>query len=535
MRSSILLTLTVYLAGAIVLAASIPPLILASVSAEQIWRESVADRIEAALASANLDDPRDVDRVTLPVQAVTGVTVRVYRARAGAPPAASASQELLVQPMGAHVLVLEFPATRMLQMRATLRNAGWAAIAATVAGILLLSRAAYDFFGVLRSIRSQTTGTGPSHQLFEVLEGSIRTLRGRQSELQRLHDRERERANELATITATLVRSLSSGFIAFDTEGRIVDLNQAARSIVETDADVAGQHVREALRPGVFATTLAGALDRRDALQRVEVTEEDGQVIGLTSVPLLDERGRYFGMLALFADLTPVRKLEARLRETQSLADLGEMSAGIAHEFRNSLSTILGYLALARKSSEPSRMTHGIGRAEAEARELAAAVESLLVFARPMALQRQPVDLSELVTNVAGRLRDLNGAVRVVIDVHGDADGVVVPADAALLSRAVENLLRNAYDAIAERGEGSGTIEIGVRAEPLPRITISDDGAGFDAAMAARMFVPFQSGKSNGFGIGLSLTRKIVVLHGGSVDVVRREGGGAVAMIELPA
>jgi signal transduction histidine kinase len=327
------------------------------------------------------------------------------------------------------------------------------------------------------------------------------------------------------------VRSLSSGFIAFDTDGRIVDLNQAARSIVETEVDVAGRSVGDALRPGVFARTLAEALAQRDALQRVEITEDDGRVIGLTSVPLLDERGRYFGMLALFADLTPVRKLETRLRETQSLADLGEMSAGIAHEFRNSLSTILGYLALARKSGDPPRMAHGIGRAEAEARELAVAVESLLVFARPMALQRQPVDLSDLVTNVAERLRDLNEAVRVVIE----AERVVVPADAALLSRAVENLLRNAYDAIAEKGESGGTIEIGVEAAPSPRITITDDGAGFDSAMAARMFVPFQSGKSNGFGVGLSLTRKIVLLHGGSVEVVSRERGGAVASIELPA
>ncbi|HEV7240818.1 MAG TPA: ATP-binding protein [Thermoanaerobaculia bacterium] len=531
MRSSIFVTLAVYLVGAVVLAASIPPLILASAGAEQVWRESVADRIEAALQSANLDDPREVDRVTLPVRSATGVTVRAYRSGGGAGGRTPNGPGMLVRPHGEHVVVLEYPNARIREVRGILRKATWAAIAATLAGLILLSRAAYDLFGAFRSLRSGTTGDRPSQQLFDVLEGSIRMLRGRESELRRLHDRERERANELATITATLVRSLSSGFIAFDTDGRIVDLNQAARSIVETEVDVAGRSVGDALRPGVFARTLAEALARRDALQRVEITEDDGRVIGLTSVPLLDERGRYFGMLALFADLTPVRKLETRLRETQSLADLGEMSAGIAHEFRNSLSTILGYLALARKSGDPPRMAHGIGRAEAEARELAVAVESLLVFARPMALQRQPVDLSDLVTNVAERLRELNEAVRVVIE----AERVVVPADAALLSRAVENLLRNAYDAIAEKGESGGTIEIGVEAAPSPRITIADDGAGFDSAMAARMFVPFQSGKSNGFGVGLSLTRKIVLLHGGSVEVVPRERGGAVASIELPA
>jgi signal transduction histidine kinase len=437
---------------------------------------------------------------------------------------------MLVRPHGAHVLVLEFPDARSRRVRGMLRNATWAAAAATLAGIILLSRATYDAAGAIRSLRSRTAGSGPSQHLFDTLEGSIRMLRGRESELRRLHDQERERANELATITATLVRSLSSGFIAFDADGRIVDLNQPARSIVAAGADVAGRPAGEALPAGVFARTLTDALARRDALQRVEITEDDGRVIGLTSVPLLDERGRYFGMLALFADLTPVRKLEASLRETQALADLGEMSAGIVHEFRNSLSTILGYLALARKSTEPPRIAHSIERAEVEARGLAAAVESLLVFARPMDLQRQPVELSELVRGVSDRLRHLNERVRVVID----AEPVVVPADAPLLSRAVENLLRNAYDAIAERGIADGTIEIGVHARPTPRITIADDGAGLDPAIVGRMFVPFQSGKSNGFGVGLSLTRKIVVLHGGSVELERREPGGAVASIELP-
>jgi signal transduction histidine kinase len=526
MRGLVLVILLIYLIGTTVLAATIPSVLLTALNAQEVRREAVADRIAIALRHTNLEDAARVQRSTAELRAVYGASIRVTRQPQGI--SVRETNRVKVRPAGAFLVFIEFPPEDNAEIRRLVRNIVAAAIPASVGGLVLLARSIYDFTIMLQASLRSRSAAGASHPLMETLESSLGAMKDREMELVRLHDRERERANELAAISATLVRSLTSGFIAFDEEGRIVDLNLAAREMVETVHDAAGLRPFEALSPSVFATVLQEAVERRDSLQRVEITEESGRTVGLTTVQLLDDSGRHFGMLALFADLTHVRELEARLRETQSLADLGEMSAGIAHELRNSLSTILGYLTLARKSTDPLRTLQSIDKAERESRDLAAAVEALLVFARPMSLERQPVDLADLVSGVAERLRALDAAVTVSIDAHP----VVILADGALLSRAIENLLRNAYEAIAER-KGGGRIDITVRGGPA-RVIIADDGVGFDAAMAARMFLPFQSGKSNGFGVGLSLTRKIVLLHGGSVSVTARPEGGAVAAIELP-
>jgi signal transduction histidine kinase len=222
-----------------------------------------------------------------------------------------------------------------------------------------------------------------------------------------------------------------------------------------------------------------------------------------------------------------MRRLESRLRDMQSLADLGEMSAGIAHEFRNSLSTIVGYLRLARRGAISSETEERLQRADEEVQQLAAAVESLLVFARPMQMQRQRVDLGELARATVERFAPLAGGIAFELS-GGEA---WIEADGVLLGRAIENLVRNAIDAIDEKQAGGGRIRLETAAAPHPMLVIRDDGVGLDPADVNRLFLPFQSTKPQGFGVGLALARKIVVLHGGTIALTGNRGKGATATI----
>jgi signal transduction histidine kinase len=261
------------------------------------------------------------------------------------------------------------------------------------------------------------------------------------------------------------------------------------------------------------------------------VTVSDGEnkkVIGLTTVPLISEEHKFLGTLALFTDLTPLRDLELRLRETQSLADLGEISGGIAHEFRNSLAAILGYLRLARRTELPPDGERAVANAERESSQLAAAVDALLTYARPMRADLHEVDLNELTRDVIDRLADTWDGIELEVD----GDRVVALADAALLSRAVDNLLRNAVDSVRQRG--SGGIRVSVRATPEPEIEIADDGMGIDPSEISRLFLPFQSDRPDGYGLGLPLAKKIALLHAGSLQLRGEPGKGAVATIRLP-
>jgi signal transduction histidine kinase len=210
----------------------------------------------------------------------------------------------------------------------------------------------------------------------------------------------------------------------------------------------------------------------------------------------------------------------------QTLAELGEIAAGIAHEFRNSLSTILGYVKLLLRTDLPPEAVSRLHAAEQEANELTHAVERLLTFAKPMTLQQESVDLRALAQSAIDHIR--TGAPDIIFTLEGEAN---VDGDRALLARAIENVIRNAAEAVRERGK-EGRVDVVLRNDP-PSLVVSDNGVGFDEADAARLLLPFVSNKPGGFGLGLSLTRKIIVLHGGDIKMNGTPGGGAVVTMQF--
>lgn len=437
----------------------------------------------------------------------------------------------------AGTLVLVFDDTRVRALRRTLLLTSGVSLGAVAAVALLLAlylpritRPIEQLLDSAAEIRERAPGVDEHQYLIETFRASIDTLKAQKQELQSLHDAQKVRADDLERVTAALTRSLTSGFVAVDPEGNVVDLNSAARDILHLgDAAVSGRHVAEAFGENGFTGAVVEAVRNRAAMTRTEVTIEHGparRLIGLTTVPLIDPEQRFIGLLALFTDLTPFRELEARVRELQTLADLGEISAGIAHEFRNSLSTMLGYLKLARRAASAEDMARSIEKSEREAALLAEAVDRLLAFARPMRIERRAIDLLELVREVCERIAGE--------DVPLTCDGVTahVEGDRSLLVRALDNLVRNALDSVREKG--SGAVRVIVADGELPSVRVEDDGVGVDAADVPRLMLPFQSQKPSGYGLGLPLARKIVLLHGGTIRLEGRKGEGAVATIALP-
>jgi signal transduction histidine kinase len=450
----------------------------------------------------------------------------------------SGDLRVIERPTAAGTIQLFFDQGPLADLESGFRWVAGIVIFASVGGValfmILLPRVVRPIDMMLedaRALGERSDYEAEDHYLIETFRRSISTLQEQERELRRLHDYEKTRADDLERITATLTRSLTSGFIAFDTTGRIVDVNRSAREILRLPEErPSSGSIREVLGAGTLAETLQSVFDQREALTRHElIAEEEGLVIGLTTVPLRNEEQNFLGMLVLFTDLSRVRRLESSVREMQALADLGQMAAGIAHELRNSLGTILGYLKLARRQPDESRREDKLAEAEEEGRRLSESIAALLNFAKPVEIDREIVELSSLLAAVVKRLAIEDRG----IELRLTTPPAEVEGDAALLGSVFENLVRNAVEALEDTEHPVLSVESKEDSEGV-LVIVEDNGCGIRDELLPGVFLPFRSGKASGTGLGLALARKIVLLHGGSIELVSRDGVGTVVRTRLP-
>ncbi|GAC1437760.1 MAG: hypothetical protein NVSMB68_09690 [Thermoanaerobaculia bacterium] len=502
------------------------------------WSEKVRMSTDDILHANLLGDPASAQARLTDLQqryGIDGITV-VQHGRemtVGVPPRAE-NVERILRTVQSSRLIFVFDSSQLNSITTTFRLTTAISLLATAIGALLL---AFYLPRITRPVENMLDAAGEIEQrephgdeqqyLIDTFRKSISTMKAQEAELVKMHDAQKSRADDLERVTAALTRSLASGFLAVDPQGRVVEMNSAAREILHHRGEASGLIVEQAFGESAFTQAIRNAVDQRVGLARLEVQLTD-QTIGLTTVPLIGELQQFLGVLALFTDLTHIRGLESRVREMQTLADLGEISAGIAHEFRNSLAAILGYLRLAKREELGERPRHSVERAEKEAGELSSAVDSLLAFARPMHLTRSEVDLLDLVCSVSEKIAKPDG-----VNVSCQGEHPVIQADAALLSRAFENLVRNAVESVTAKG--AGHVHVRVVASPRPRVTVEDDGVGVDPADIPRLLLPFQSQKAGGYGLGLPLSRKIALLHGATLVLTGSPGGGATATVEFLA
>ncbi|MBP7678082.1 MAG: hypothetical protein KBB14_17385 [Thermoanaerobaculia bacterium] len=365
-----------------------------------------------------------------------------------------------------------------------------------------------------------------------VFARTIEELRARTSELEALRRREQQRADALAVTSETLIRSHPGGLLVLGPGGELAEANPPALAALGLDREDLGAPAAERLAEWpVLARAVEAAL-RGEPTLGADAAGGDAtgaRLLAVTAVPVADRDGRHLGGLVFLEDRTAVRRLERELSFRRELAALGEMSAGIAHEFRNATAAILGYARLAGAADDAEARARHLGRIRAEAEHVARVTGDFLLFARPERLQLAKVSLAPLVEEVLAEGRaTCPGAA-----FAAEGDFPEVEADAALLRRALVNLVRNAAEAAGDGGR------VAVRGEPSGDggavLVVEDSGPGVAPEAAEKLFVPFASTKEGGTGLGLSLVAKIAALHGGSVAASRSAAlGGAAFRLVLP-
>jgi signal transduction histidine kinase len=356
--------------------------------------------------------------------------------------------------------------------------------------------------------------------------------------LTKLKAQEREmsaRAEASERLSGEIVESLSSGLLVVASDGQLRILNPAGRRLLNRDDSALGKPYRTVL-PSALAQLVDECLKGANAIARrtlqVSSSGESPSFLGVSVSPLSNGHGQPHGAICLFTDLTPVFEMEEQLRLKESLAQVGELTAGIAHEFRNGLATIHGYARLLDLNALPgSYHPHVLGIRQ-ETQALGEVVTNFLNFAKPAQLTLSPVDLHSIAERAADEVRTEANTRGGDVVVRGEFP--VIEGDDVLLRQAFSNLLRNAVEACVDASTPPRIIVDGRVEGGSVRVTVDDNGPGVRPADRERVFRPFVTTKGRGTGLGLALVQKIVVTHNGRIQIAAAPSGGASFQVVLP-
>jgi signal transduction histidine kinase len=412
---------------------------------------------------------------------------------------------------------------------------GLAAIIGVLAG--LFAFAILRFVAALRQTkRAAKMPGGETAFMAAALEEAMTRLR--QQERAML-----QRAEASERLSSQIVANIASGLLVVGGDGKVQTLNPAGlRLLGLPDGDWSGPYRQVLAEAAPLADVIEECLTSRQPIMRRAIRMSSGGAtyLGVTASPMRDptpgggQGGDIHGAVCLFTDLSAVVELEEQLRLKDSLSRLGELTAGLAHEFRNGLATIHGYARLFDPEKLPQEYRPFLAGIRAETEALREVVTNFLNFARPTDLMLAPVDMRSIAERAAEDLRAEVEAHGGSISVSGSFAPVL--GDDVLLRQAMSNLCRNALEACDAAGRGA-LIAIDAAPEPqgeMLRVTVSDNGPGIDPALGDRVFQPFVTGRQGGTGLGLALVQKIVVTHNGRITADRSSSGGAAFQILLP-
>jgi len=380
-------------------------------------------------------------------------------------------------------------------------------------------------------------------------------LRQQRGALEDANSELRRRLEELADLksyTDNVLASMINGLITVDLDGRVVTLNPAAELMTGFFAgEATGRYCTD-----VFAGTpqlgeiLMETIASRTAYPGMAVTvrRRNGRTLSveISAAPLKGGEGKDLGVIAVMRDLTVVRELETRLRRSDRLAALGSLAAGLAHEIKNPLTSLLTFSRhLTRRFDDEQFREKFQSVVPHELQRINGIVERLLELARPSRLTFAAVRLPVLLERVVDLCaHELDGrGVRLTREYARDLPAIWADADA--LHQSLVNLVRNALDAMPAGGRlvlrvgwaGSDDIVVAGARNPgaarRVQIEVEDSGVGIAPEAADRVFNPFFSTKESGTGLGLALTHKIIEDHGGVIDFRAAPGGGTIFRIAL--
>lgn len=332
-----------------------------------------------------------------------------------------------------------------------------------------------------------------------------------------------------------ILESMSDGMVAVDETGRVNTMNRAAEDFLGVVRDsVIGRPLSESLPAwlsGVLSDTLAGGFVQ-DGLRISVPSGNDERIVEVSTTPLRDSNGELRGAEAEFSDRTELERLSGALEAQKRFSAIGEMAATVAHEVRNPLASIQGFADLLKMEvGDSGKAREYLGDLLGEVRRMEKIVGSFLVYARPPRPEISPVEPVSVMQEVSRSMRPEFDRAGIILEATGPERVAVVRADRKMMQMVLSNLLRNSLEASSSGGRVVISVADAVGPVAGVRFTVEDGGSGLDPAVIPRLFTPFTTTKAQGTGLGLSLSKKFVDAHGGTISITPMDKGARAEVV----
>ncbi|MGC9976419.1 MAG: PAS domain S-box protein [Syntrophales bacterium] len=342
---------------------------------------------------------------------------------------------------------------------------------------------------------------------------------------------------ELSNYLQSILDSSPDRIFAISAEGII---NYVSRLSSVDDASILrqmkGRHFTEFVIPEYREFMLAKWEEVNKGIHKpfeIEATTRYGwkRNLLITTAPIKGT-DRY---IVVQRDITEHKNLEKKFYESQKLAAVGQLSAGIAHEVRNPLSSIKMSLRILEKRLNPSG--NDLKRfkiAEKEVEHLEKIVNDILIYAKPTGPERKPLDIGSFIEGSLSMVEKELSDKKIQVELHNDKNIPAVEIDSAMLRQAFLNIYLNAIDAMEEGGRLRIRSKFVADGDRHVVVEIEDSGYGIDAEDMPHLFNPFFTRKRYGTGLGLTQVKKFIDLHHGSIEIFSRKGEGTKVVVTLP-
>ena len=349
-----------------------------------------------------------------------------------------------------------------------------------------------------------------------------------------------------------LVAGLPDAVVGVDAELRIVLWNPAAEALLGRSARrVTGRTLKEVFPPETslvrhLTDTLATGESRSESEATVESADGRTVHVSVMTAPLAGRGGAVTAAVAVVRDISRLRQLEAEVRRGETLAAVGRMAVGLAHEIRNPLGAIRGAVQLLGRELGPSSpLQEYTAVLLTEVDRVNRIIEMLLDLSRPVTIRPVPVNLHQLLERVALLNEELARERNVTILRRYDPSLPPILGDEDRLVQVFHNLVRNGIEAMKEGGQLTlatrvsmnvlfGKVDMGSGQRSMVEVQVLDEGSGIPAAARARIFDPFFTTKERGLGLGLAICHQIIEQHRGAIQIESVESHGTTVTCFLP-